>query len=504
MYKVLAASSLPPAPPHRDKSSSALRPIDKKLIQACIWNDKKVENLIANGANVKGKDSHDMTPLHWACRCGTKKSVKTLLNAGAETRTIDRYGDTPFKSAITYNPMDIPPLLLEAEVTENSPISFVAVSHSEDILHLFLEAKITSNIMPFLLEANIDPNKRDKHGNTILHYAARYGYKEKAEALLRAGADRYAKNNDGETPIHWAASHNHIDVVSVLLGAENTQNIQDKHGNTPLHCAAKKGLHKLVSFLLGKGGDSDIKNKYGFTALDLAQATYQEALESLNNPQIKGSPGYIPAGKAFSSYYAPLISSKHYTRTQESDLLKTITTLLHQSLHFAARYGHKDIADRLLQAGKDPEKKDKMGHTPLQTAILFDQTHVIILFGSKLPQKVIDKNVKAILMAFEKEINKVYEGKSALTIDDIENMFKNFTRKISNPKDSEHSAKIYRLITLLAKANQWIKTNENEEPRINPPLDQHSPPEKQIDEDFTYEEMPPPPDDLGPPPPVQT
>ena len=52
-----------------------------------------------------------------------------------------------------------------------------------------------------LLEAGIDPNITDEHGNTPLMMAANRGDLASVDMLLYAGADVNAKGRDGVTPL---------------------------------------------------------------------------------------------------------------------------------------------------------------------------------------------------------------------------------------------------------------------------------------------------------------
>jgi ankyrin repeat protein len=52
-----------------------------------------------------------------------------------------------------------------------------------------------------LLRAGGDPDTRDDHGRTALHFAARSGSVAAIEALLAATADPTMRDNDGQTPL---------------------------------------------------------------------------------------------------------------------------------------------------------------------------------------------------------------------------------------------------------------------------------------------------------------
>lgn len=68
-----------------------------------------------------------------------------------------------------------------------------------------------------LLEAGIDPNVRDKYGNTVLIIAGQNGLKNVAKAALRNGADINARNNKGNTALHFAFAYGYADSLGAYL-----------------------------------------------------------------------------------------------------------------------------------------------------------------------------------------------------------------------------------------------------------------------------------------------
>ena len=63
----------------------------------------------------------------------------------------------------------------------------------------------------------INPNIRNKNGETPLHIVAGRSHLEAVKLLLDHGADPNAQNEKGETPLHYAAGHGYVDVVKLLL-----------------------------------------------------------------------------------------------------------------------------------------------------------------------------------------------------------------------------------------------------------------------------------------------
>ena len=120
----------------------------------------------------------------------------------------------------------------------------------------------------------LDPEKRDKNGFCLIHYAAQYGRLEIVDLLLRYCDPHLVTRGSKLTALHLACANRRLDVVQTLL--QHCQNgappKQDRDGNTPLHPACKIGSLEITNRLLGKYPTSSIykANKKGITPLGYA------------------------------------------------------------------------------------------------------------------------------------------------------------------------------------------------------------------------------------------
>ena len=125
------------------------------------------------------------------------------------------------------------------------------------------------------LSKGIDPNLRDKDGNTALHYASLNDSKDIVQLLLDRGADIEAKNKKGETALHKAIYCDFKDIfrdeVKLLLDRGANIEVKNKNNETALHYAAFKNSKNIVQLLLDRGADIEAKNKKGETALHYAE-----------------------------------------------------------------------------------------------------------------------------------------------------------------------------------------------------------------------------------------
>lgn len=122
-------------------------------------------------------------------------------------------------------------------------------------------------------------NKKDKDGNSLLHYATTSGSIEIFEYLLKnhskLGLDINAKNKHGMTPLMMCVLNNdvsnQINKTNLILSYRADTNVRDKVGNTAMHYAcvySREGcIEKLAQY---QNANWAIKNNDGHTPFSLA------------------------------------------------------------------------------------------------------------------------------------------------------------------------------------------------------------------------------------------
>eukprot|EP01083_Nonionella_stella_P119716 358089_1 len=113
--------------------------------------------------------------------------------------------------------------------TLNSP-------NAVDVKDLFTKAiNNRHSAVEELFAANMNPNTKDEHGNTILHVASQNGNKRLIKVALRWGANINEQNKQGQTALHYLFAY--------------------KYEN-------------LAAYLISKGADDTIQNEFGYTCYD--------------------------------------------------------------------------------------------------------------------------------------------------------------------------------------------------------------------------------------------
>ncbi len=103
--------------------------------------------------------------------------------------------------------------------------------------------------------------------------AAMSGNREAVRALLKDGADVNTAQADGMTALHWAAQKGDVDLAKVLLYASaNVRATTRIGGYTPLLIASRNGDAAMIRTLVEGGADANNQTTNGTTALMLASA----------------------------------------------------------------------------------------------------------------------------------------------------------------------------------------------------------------------------------------
>jgi len=135
-----------------------------------------------------------------------------------------------------------------------------------------------------LATGKVDPNCRNKYGQTVLSCAAEKGQEEIVRLLLYPNRSPGLENSDpkdmplaelnakdiyGRTPLFWAVLSGNKSLLRLMLDCPGIEvDCRDKELQTPLHLAAAWGYTGLVSILIGqRQGEVDLKDNLGQTPL---------------------------------------------------------------------------------------------------------------------------------------------------------------------------------------------------------------------------------------------
>jgi ankyrin repeat protein len=180
----------------------------------------QIAQLLAQGADVKARDSYGRTPLHVAAYARQQEALRALAKAGADPNALesDRY--------------DI--------------ITIAAVADDPVTLRTALD--IGGN----------PRNVTSRYDGTALIAAAHLGHDEVVRILIKAGAPLDHVNN-----LHWTAliesivlgngGPRHVATLKALVEAGASTTLTDRGGATPLALAKGRGYGEMVAILQKAG-----------------------------------------------------------------------------------------------------------------------------------------------------------------------------------------------------------------------------------------------------------
>ncbi len=236
------------------------------LMRAATFPDK-AKLLVAAGADVKARSRLGNTPLLMAARQhGNSRTVKLLLDRGAEINTANVFGATPLMAAVAAEDQETVRLLLDrgADVNAKPNMNPDGVIWGGGRTPLMWAAFRNNEALAKLLLARGAKVDEFTVVGSALTMAAWGGHPGMAKLLLAAGArvdqPDFIANY---TPLHWAASSEKSDprLVELLLShkaevnAEGGQPVDNFVGvvQTPLMLARKRGETPIVQALLKAG-----------------------------------------------------------------------------------------------------------------------------------------------------------------------------------------------------------------------------------------------------------
>jgi len=233
-------------------------------------DQKRIEALLKQGADVNAPQVDGMTALLWAAYNDDPATARLLIAAHADTNLANRYGVKPLSLACTNGDTDLVELLLQAGADPNTTLP-----GGETAL---MTAARTGRVGPVkaLLAHKAVVNAKERRGQTALMWAAAEGHSEVVQLLIHAGADFRIPLSSGFTPLFFAVREGRRDVVQALLkaGADVKEAMQPQRpggkdprkGTSALMLAVENGHFELAVDLLKAGADPN-DQRSGYTPL---------------------------------------------------------------------------------------------------------------------------------------------------------------------------------------------------------------------------------------------
>jgi ankyrin repeat protein/beta-lactamase regulating signal transducer with metallopeptidase domain len=312
-----------------------------------------VELLLDRGAEIDDTDVGRLTALHGVAKGGHVELVEALLARGAEPNLPDDEGRTPLRIAAASSHEAVARLLIDAGANVNAEDD-----KGRTPMHKSA-ARGDAGLVRMLIAAGAKVNVSDAEGRTPLHEATISASVFELEPEPIAGRLRARAAAPAPAPPAPAAPGAHCTVIADLLAAGADVNAADNTGTTPLHEAAFKGAKDIVQFLLDRGARVNARDGEGRTPLDRASG--------------KAAPLLLERGGEFATAGQNFVLGA--IREGKRDALKLALERGARvkpgyregwtGLHSAAMAGDKELVERLIAEGADPNAADDRGRSPL-------------------------------------------------------------------------------------------------------------------------------------------
>jgi len=332
-----------------------------------------------NKQNISSQDSEGNTPLHIALiNDASLQKIEHIIHLTDEVNINirNRDGNSALFIAIMKNRKQVGNMLLakhadifSTNTNNNSPLR-VALKYGGTIQDWLITSKTI--------------NSTDGSGNSVLHYATEWKFKEAITFLLEKGANIHAKNANGETPLFSAAKTNDTEVIQLIVDGGASLFVRDNLGSTPLHMAVRWGALDSLEKLLELGIDINAQNSAGKSALTEAVLTAKADICEyllLNgaNPNANDTNGITILMDAIRTSNAEIVEL--LLRNNANPHLQEING--RNSYHEAAFMGNIEIIDLIREAGGNPLARDKQGKTPFSIVLKNRNEIIKAVLGDK-------------------------------------------------------------------------------------------------------------------------
>jgi ankyrin repeat protein len=253
--------------------------------------------------------------IHEAAQAGDVARVDSLLAGDPALVNADDGQGTPLHAAIFAGQAAVAKYLLDHGADADAPEPRVGFTP----LHLCVySGNLELGDLLVAAGANIDAHNR--MGLSPLDLAIMLGKTEAVRHLVELGADVEGVNGHEHRPLTFAAGRGQSEVVRLLLDAGAGIDAANGRGATAVMVAASAGHDSTVALLLERGARSDVADRtHGRPLLHQACVT-----------------GYLSVVDRILDAGAPLDATDADGAT---------------ALQLAARYGHRQVVERLLSRG---------------------------------------------------------------------------------------------------------------------------------------------------------
>ena len=349
--------------------------------------------------------SNGLTPLHYAIKCGSYKSVDILIKTGkCELITINKMteidrclllakkqnkGNSPHK----LKPENLNKMLSRIVYLYETKL-MKAIDEPEQFIKLMPKAlfkfpaayfllkqaisHLQKDVVSFLIENGLSANCMDENGFTLLHYAAmidtNFDLDERAKLLEiiiflnKKGADKTSIDLNGRLALHYASEKGYPEIAAELA-QKSLCFVKDLDGKTPLDLAKNKETLEVLTIISQRESED----------VDLPEQSEEEMIkliETTNN--ITTDMITVSIGKDYDKLMKVILDKGIQPNTKDTDGYYLLHRIVMKNAYKCSKV--------LLLYGANVNCLDKNHQTPLHISIAngtFEITKLLCECGAK-------------------------------------------------------------------------------------------------------------------------
>ena len=338
-------------------------PLAVAVFQGCL---QVVEVLLEADANPDISNKKGWRALHFAAQQDACDVVHLLCEAGANTENQTNQGNTPLCVAAMHGCSDATAELLKQKANPN-----VRNVHGWSAIH-YSAAASASEIIRHISQADgVDMDLKTDKENTALLIAVTHDAKGAAKVLVDAGADANVKGPEDWAALHFAVKQDDQEFIDILCNGGADVNAMCSGSKTPLMLAVMKALVKSVRSLLHKCADPNLRDAQGWSALHMA-VDCNETVEILQ--LLIDNRACVDTLTNKGNTALALAVLKNSIKSAEALLLgkadpNACGDHLWSPLHLAAEKNYTKMVELLCSFDANPNVTNHQGYTPLVISV---------------------------------------------------------------------------------------------------------------------------------------
>lgn len=355
-------------------------PLSTALCQAALRGDvQQMSGLLAQGANINGRNGEGNSPLGCAILANQEDAVRFLIGSGADTNGKDMKIPPVFLAA-SVGSIGVAKMLIDQGTWNVNAASWSGQSYFVDVCN-------SENLegIQLLLDNGAKPNTTNTSGRPVLAQAVKKGNLELVRMLLRHGANPDTSDLSGNSLLSIAASQDRMDMMKLLLESGTNASSKNLSGLSVLADAIAKRKLDMAELLLKHGANASAKDLVGHPILVIALRdnklsqndkvrVVRMLLDHGASPNVSdGTWGVAAICFAMETGNTDLVKMMLDAGSNTKKKMSSGETLL----LYAIDNGKRDQVKLLLEAGADANAADKKGRTPLMQAISRRDTELI-------------------------------------------------------------------------------------------------------------------------------